>query len=466
MKRKNILLTGATGVMGFEGLKQLIENELFHITLLVRPGKKSRKKLKRYLNHERVRIVWGDLCCYDDVLKAVEGVEMILHLGGMVSPKADLYPALTMKVNITASVNIVRAVKEQPDPDRIQVVYIGSVAQLGHKEPPDHFGKSGDRMTPARQDHYAVSKILAEKVIAESGLHYWVSLRQTAILYPDLIKKGLTPTTFHVPLKGVLEWATVEDSGRLLVKICETELPENFWRNFYNISSGKEFRMSNYDFEQKLLKAIYCPPVEKIFEPNWFATKNFHGCWYSDADLLEEHLAFRGKISCEEYFNGVIRKQVPGFFRLAKIVPPGLIKLILRKLAHHKTSGTLHWIKSNNREKINIHFGSYEAWEKIPSWKTFTPPTPSQECEEKRKAQLISKPSHTWNLDDMRKVAEKYDGKCLSESMSEGDIDTFLLWENEAGDQFQASPRYVVLGGYFPDRNLWSEMLPHQIPSL
>ena len=33
---------------------------------------------------------------------------------------------------------------------------------------------------------------------------------------------------FHVPIRGVLEWATIEDSGRLLLNVCKDDVPE-FW---------------------------------------------------------------------------------------------------------------------------------------------------------------------------------------------------------------------------------------------
>jgi nucleoside-diphosphate-sugar epimerase len=457
-EKKNILLTGATGTMGFEGLKQLIENESFYLTLLVKPGSKNRKKLKKYTNHERVRIVWGDLRCYEDVLKSVNGIDIVLHVGGMVSPKADKYPELTMEVNVLAAKNIIKAVKIQPDADRIKVVYIGSVAQMGHKDAPNHFSCAGDRMNPALFDHYAVSKIMAEQIIAESGLKYWVSLRQTGILYPELVKNGLNPITFHVPLKGVLEWATVEDSGRLLKKLCENNLPEDFWRKFYNISSGKSFRLTNYEFESKMLKALYCPPMEKIFGANWFATKNFHGCWYSDADVLQDYLQFRNPISSDDYFQQVLRKSVPWYFRLVKIVPSGLIKLIMRQIAHSSNTGTMHWIKSNNQEKIKTYFGSFEAWKQLPSWEQLDKERPSENCPLDNKNYLAAKSIHEWNLDDMHQLANVHSGKCLSHMMIKGDIDTLLFWENSNGNQFHASPRYVAFGGFFPDGRLHSEI--------
>lgn len=457
--RKNILLTGATGIMGFEGFRQLLQNESFYLTLLVKPGRKNRKKLKKYLNHNRVRIVWGDLQSYADIENAMQGIDIVLHVGGMVSPKADKYPELTMRVNVLSVRNIVDAIKSQPDPGRVKLVYIGSVAQMGHKDVPDHFGCTSDIMNPARFDHYAVSKIMAEKVIAESGLQYWVSLRQTGILYPGLVLKGMDSITFHVPLKGVLEWVTLEDSGRVLVKLCEKDLPEDFWRKFYNISSGKSFRMTNYEFESRLLRVISCPPPEKIFEPKWFATKNFHGCWYSDAGLLEQYLNFRGTISSDDYFQNVIKSKIPWYFKIIPFIPPVIIKAALRKIAHGKGEGTMHWIKSNDQQKIETYFESREEWEKIPGWKDFDKTGPDKSRQnDKEKHPLFSKPVQEWGIGDMKNYAAYLNGRCLSDSMSKGDIDTSLYWENESGDRFHASPRYVVFGGYFPDHTLWSEI--------
>ena len=89
---------------------------------------------------------------------------------------------------------------------------------------------------------------------------------------------------------------------------------------------------TNYEFESKLLKAIGCPAPEKIFEPNWFATRNFHGQWYTDSDLLEGYLHFRSNQTCDDYFKWMA-SQVPWYFHLAKIVPPIFIKLGMGAIA-------------------------------------------------------------------------------------------------------------------------------------
>ena len=292
--RKKIFLTGATGTMGWAGLQELLKYpDQYELTILVRPSAANKKKLKAL--DGKVRIVWGDLCKYDDVLQGVSGADYVLHVGGMVSPQADYYPEKTLYVNVIAAENVVKAVLAQPHADHIKTVYIGSVAETSDRNEPVHWGRIGDPIYPGEFDHYAISKIKAERIFADSGLKHWVSLRQSGILYPGILK-NFDPIMFHVPIRGMLEWTTIEDSGRLLERVCRDGVPNDFWNNFYNISSGRQYRMTNYEFECRVLKAIHGPRPERIFEANWFVLKNFHGHYYLDADVLENYLHFRANV--------------------------------------------------------------------------------------------------------------------------------------------------------------------------
>ena len=87
---RTVFLTGATGNMGWAGFQELYKRKnRFNITLLARPSKKNRKLLAPYAEDPSVRIVWGDLMNYGDVLEGVTGADSVLHVGGMVSPQAD-----------------------------------------------------------------------------------------------------------------------------------------------------------------------------------------------------------------------------------------------------------------------------------------------------------------------------------------------------------------------------------------
>ena len=446
--KKHIFLTGATGVMGSATLAELMaRGDKFDITVLVRDTECNRKKMAAY--GDKIRVVWGDLTNYADVLNATSGANYVLHVGGMVSPRADYKPKSVMEVNVTAAENVVKAIKAQPNSNDIKVVYIGSVAQTGDRRKSLHWGRTGDPIFPSMFDYYALSKCRAERIFAESGLKHWVSLRQSGILYPAILK-NMDPIMFHVPIQGVLEWATVEDSGRLLANLCDTTLPEEFWCKFYNIGSGEEYRLTNYDFERYLLKSINCPEPEKIFEANWFATHNFHGQFYLDSDKLEDYLHFRANIPVQEYF-AQMSKELPWFYSLAKFAPAWLIKPFMRMIANEKIFGTLHWFKSGNEQRIKAYFGSREEYEAIPSWEQMRniQLTSMEEAERLSHGYDESKPLAELDIDDMHSAASFRGGKCLSESMIKGDLASKLEWECAHGHRFEASPALILLGGHW-----------------
>ena len=378
--KKTVFLTGATGNMGWAGFMELYQRrDRFNIRLLARDSKKNRKKLKPFLNDPSVSVVWGDLMRYEDVLEGVTGADYVLHVGGMVSPAADYYPEKTLKVNVGAAGNVVKAVLAQKNPDVVKVVYIGSVAQYGDRSVPNHWGSADDPQIPAQYDMYAVSKIQSEEIFAKAGLKHWVSLRQSGILYPGILGV-VNPTAFHVPMAGVLEWSTIEDSGRLLAQVCEDWVPDEFWNRAYNISSGAQYRLTNYDFMKKMLNSLGLPDPEKVFEPKWFALKNFHGMWYKDADVLEEYLHFRANVPVDEYFASM-KSKLPWYYSLAFLAPAWAVKMFMKPFAFEKNLGTQWWVE-HDPEKFEAYYGSREAYDAIRTWDDIRPNSPTEEVDE------------------------------------------------------------------------------------
>ena len=369
--KKTVFLTGATGNMGWAGFQELYSRkDRFNIKILARDSRKNHKKLDKYASDPSVTVIWGDLTRYEDVLEGVTGADYVLHVGGMVSPAADYFPEKTLKTNVTAAENVVKAVLAQPNVDDIRVVYIGSVAQYGDRNPPRHWGDVNEPQTPAKYDMYALSKIRSEEIFEKAGLKRWVSLRQSGILYPGILKV-VNPTAFHVPVNGVLEWATIEDSGRLLAQVCEDWVSEDFWNQKYNISSGEQYRMTNYEFETRLLNGLGLPGPEKVFEPQWFALKNFHGMWYTDGDKLEDFLHFRANTPIDEYF-ATMKSKLPWFYSLAFLAPAWAVKFFMKPYAFEKGMGTQWWV-NNDPEKFQAYYGSREEYDAIKSWDDVRP---------------------------------------------------------------------------------------------
>lgn len=458
--KKTICITGATGTMGMATLRELApRSERFNITVIARRSKLNEKKLRPFMSLPGFRTVWGDLCCLNDVREAVRDADYVLHMGGMVSPAADYYPEKTLKVNVEGTRNVARAVLEGPKAETAKVVYIGSVAQSGDRRPPLHWGRTGDPLDASVGDAYALSKVEAELAIVDSGLKHWVSLRQTGILCPAILFKGSDPITFHVPLRGMLEWTTDEDSGRLMANICEADVPDEFWNKFYNVGSGESYRLTNFEFERLILKALGCPPPEKSFEANWFATRNFHGQWWADSDRLEAIVHFRSGESLDDYFKR-LRRMVPWYVRLAPLAPAFIVRAAMRYVAKKKPLGPLYWLSKPDERKLAVHFGSREEWERIPEWEDLLPELESYPGVPRGQRVPPTEPTYhhgydenkplsELSLEDMRAKAAHHGGRCLSEAMARGDMATRLSWECSEGYRFEASPAAVLLGGHW-----------------
>lgn len=66
------------------------------------------------------------------------------------------------------------------------------------------------------------------------------------------------------------------------------------------------------------------PGPEKLFDPNWFILKNFHGQFYADGDKLEEYLHFRENLPIQDYFNR-LADHVEFYFKIPRYLPKNLV---------------------------------------------------------------------------------------------------------------------------------------------
>ena len=194
MAKKTVFITGGTGNMGWAAVQEMLKHPSdINIKMLARKSPKNEEKLKDLMAKPNVKVVWGDLNDYDSILEGVTGSDYVLHVGGMVSPTADWKPYKTQKTNIGAAQSICKAVLAQPNPDAVKVCYIGTVAETGDRNYPIHWGRCGDPIKISIYDHYAISKTVAERTFVESGIKNWVVMRQSGILYPNILKNMDVP---------------------------------------------------------------------------------------------------------------------------------------------------------------------------------------------------------------------------------------------------------------------------------
>ncbi len=456
MSKKTVFITGTSGSMGGAGLRELLRRrDRFNIVALVLPT--DRHKMREFAAEPGLRLVWGDLTCYQDVLQCVNGADIVLHPAALISPEADHYPAAAQAVNVGSIENIVRAIKTQHNPDAIRLVSIGSVAMTGDRLYPIHVGRTGDPLKPSIYDAYACSKIDAERIVAESGLRQWVSCRQTFIAIPDTI--GLMdPIMFHQPLETCIEFCTATDSGRLLANACEDNIPDTFWRRFYNIGGGAGARITYLELMTRLYSALGMGQPQDFMERNWFALRNFHCHWFEDSGVLNDYLDFQrmdvdawiqSAIDASPWYFTAPRKAPLRQLMATKFAKAAIRRWMMEPLACNTPDSTQYWLKHQLTGRISAFFKDRESWQTIPPhWDNIRQPD-FNEYRRLDHGYDEAQPSGQLSLADMQRAARFRGGECLSQAMDEGDLWHKLHWRCWRGHEFAMTANTVLKGGHW-----------------
>lgn len=286
--KKKILLTGASGTVGFEVLKQLYnKKDKYDITIFDINTSKSRRKLKAFKGD--INIVYGNI--FDDAALDQIGEEFdtVIHLAAIIPPLADEEPELSHRVNTVGTERLLRML-EKKSPNAF-FVYSSSVSVYGDRlENP--YIKVTDKIAPSIGDEYAKTKIEAERIIKDSKVN-WTIFRLSAIMGGHKVSKLM----FHQPLNTALEITTPRDTARAFVHAIEKK--DALEKQTFNLGGGEKCRISYEDFLKRSFGIFGLGRLD--FLPRSFAEKNFHCGYYADGDDLNDILDFR-QDTLETYF--------------------------------------------------------------------------------------------------------------------------------------------------------------------
>ena len=476
-EKQVVLLTGASGSMGFKAFKLLWEKrDLYDIVLLIRSSPREKRLFRKYIRAadmgpirgtgtalgKGLKIVWGDAQNKEDVTAACQGIDCCLHVMALISPEADRNPDMALKVNYQATRTIVEAIEAQ-DPDRIRLIYISSVAAYGDRLPPLHVGRTGDPILPSVYDHYALTKIRAELEVMQSRIRHRAVLRQTFIMIPGLFSL-MDPIMFHQPIHSFMENITARDSGRLMVNCLDVPDDSDFWGRYFNISGGPECRTTFLEFLERIYGMLGLV-TGKVMERQWFALKNFHMMFFEDTALLNQYLHhWEGGQTQEDYYHEVWRK-LPWYLKMTawycKYIPPyrWLVQAItrgqLKKLAL-KPEGTLHWVKTGDLGKVDAFFGSLEKYQSIPSWGEEMPSL-DHHRPHMRLDHGYDESKLMPDMNDLKQAAAYRGGSLKGNSKKgggedagwNGDMHQKLRWNCCLGHSFEMTPHAVLKGGHW-----------------
>jgi len=198
-----VLLTGGAGRLGVNVCKALQRNG-FRVRVFDLDNDRNRKSIKEL--GRKAEIVWGDITQPDSVRKALERVDVVVHMAGILPPVAYEKPELARRVNVGGTRIIVDLIKDMGG--NIPLVFTSSVAVFG-LTPDATEPISPEKNDPNPRGAYGETKLEAENLIKQSGIDYLI-LRLTAVMYFDYEVSDLK-RMFSIPLDNRVEFCHPED---------------------------------------------------------------------------------------------------------------------------------------------------------------------------------------------------------------------------------------------------------------
>ncbi|MEI6950291.1 SDR family oxidoreductase [Paraflavisolibacter sp. H34] len=198
-----ILVTGGAGFIGSNLVKHLLQLEtVTKVRVLDNLATGFLKNIEEFESDPRFEFIQGDIRDYQTCLQACEGIDGISHQAALGSvPRSINDPLTTNEVNITGTLNIFTAAKEQGVQ---RVVYAASSSTYGdHPGLPKVEDKIGNPLSP-----YAVTKYVMElyaKVYANVYGLELVGLRYFNVFGPKQNPTGAYAAVIPLFVKAVLD---------------------------------------------------------------------------------------------------------------------------------------------------------------------------------------------------------------------------------------------------------------------
>jgi nucleoside-diphosphate-sugar epimerase len=190
---EKVLVTGGFGLVGSQTVRRLVADG--HVVVATDLGTREQRKAARSLP-AGAQAYWADLTDPGEVdrLVADTSATVIIHLAAVIPPAIYRHAGLAPRVNVDATVALLRAA--QSSPRRVRFIQASSNAVHGSRNPNRHpqLLRAETPLRPA--DLYGAHKAEVEHHVRASGLE-WMILRLAGVLSVDL---GAMPLSLDAPL--------------------------------------------------------------------------------------------------------------------------------------------------------------------------------------------------------------------------------------------------------------------------
>jgi nucleoside-diphosphate-sugar epimerase len=285
-----VLVTGGFGLVGSQTVERLTADGR-RVVLADLDTPANRKKVSGLPDGVEVR--WADLTDAAAVDRLVSEVSpsVIVHLAAVIPPPLYRNPGLARKVNVDATVALVRAAEAQPNPPRF--VQASSNAVYGSRNPHRVTDVVRADTPPRPFELYSNTKFEAEEFVRSSSLE-WVVLRLGGVLSPNFSALPLSADGIFIesalPTDGRIHTVDVRDVGVAFAAATTADVV----REILLIAGDDSHKLLQKDVGAALAAALGLPgvlPAGRPGDPNdddgWFLTD------WMDTTRAQEALGFQ-----------------------------------------------------------------------------------------------------------------------------------------------------------------------------
>jgi nucleoside-diphosphate-sugar epimerase len=280
-----VLVTGGAGALGTNVCKLLIETG-YKVRIFDLKNARNLNNIQEV--EDRVELFWGDITQAESIKRALEQIDIVVHMAAILPPVALQYPQLTQKVNVGGTRILLEAIKQQ---NPIPLIYTSSVSVFG-PTPDAREPLSADRTLPHPVDSYSKTKLMAENIIKQSGLDF-VILRLTATPYLTFNVNDLKQM-YSIPLNNRVEFCHPYNVAFAIGNTVKNFITIN--GKTLIISGGTSQRMLYMDMVGSILAVLGLPlPPEKKFtkEPyylDWYDTSESENLLHFQSRAFADYL--------------------------------------------------------------------------------------------------------------------------------------------------------------------------------
>jgi len=319
-----ILITGAFGNIGKAVIAEsyLRGHELIVFEVENKKTLKDTRKYRKKVNN----VLFGDIRNFDDVKKAVQECDSVIHLAAIIPPASKKHPELTMDINYGGTVNIVKAIKETKR--KIPFIFTSSASVMG---PTQLQNKLVDRNDPlVITGNYEESKIKCEEYLRENADNYLI-FRLAGVLQAFSVPSFMSALPMMEELFSMhpdmrLEMIMDLDVATALIIGAEKLQSGATQKNeAYILAGGQKngWQLRGREFLSRLFGALSLPlPDKKYFTPD---INTYNLDWYN-TEKAQQEFNFQNH-SLEEYLTKIKKE-----YRIFKLPIILFGKIIMKKL--------------------------------------------------------------------------------------------------------------------------------------